>query len=71
MTHAGDVLEKLIGYLQQRKLLSDAVDAQTISTTLFHMTIGTSFNMLHQPLDERQSLLNPLIRYIGTLRVPT
>jgi AcrR family transcriptional regulator len=69
MAQASDVLEKLIDYLQQRALLTNVFDAHTISTTLFHMTIGMSFNMLHQPLDERQSLLNPLIRYIDTLRV--
>jgi hypothetical protein len=27
-----------------------------------------SFNMLHQPLNERQALLHPLTHYIETLR---
>lgn len=69
MAQADDVLEKLIGYLQQRLLLTNTTDAHTITTTLMHMTIGMSFNMLHHPLPERQALLRPLIHYIETLRI--
>jgi AcrR family transcriptional regulator len=66
---ANEVLERIIGHLQQRRLLTNAIDAGMIATTLFHMTIGMSFNMLHQPLQQRAVMLQPLTHYIDTLRI--
>lgn len=68
MAQANEVLERIISHLQQRQLLTSSIDARIIATTLFHLTIGMSFNMLHQPLNERHALLHPLTHYIDTLR---
>lgn len=69
MAQANEVLERIIGHLQQREMLIGSIDAKTIATTLFHLTIGMSFNMLHQPLEQREVMLQPLAFYIDSLRI--
>jgi AcrR family transcriptional regulator len=69
MAQASEVLERIIGHLQQRQLLTANVEARMIATTLFHLTIGMSFNMLHEPLPQREDMLKPLTHYIETLRI--
>lgn len=67
---ANEVLQALVRQLQHTGQITGAIDAGTIAMTLYHMTIGMSFNMLHYPLPQREAMLRPLVFYIDSLRTP-
>jgi len=69
-SQATQVLGTLAEHLQQHGQITPDVDASIIAMTLYHMTIGMSFNLLHCPLPQRSAMLQPLVFYIESLRIP-
>jgi len=62
------LLEILVDQLQKGGDIKPNYNAKITATTIYHMCIGASFNMLHSPLDERESQLQPLYTYIESIK---
>lgn len=63
-----NVLNRLLGHLQKRGLIVDDLPPREIGISIYHLAIGLGFNLLHQPLCEREKHVLPLISYIDYLK---
>lgn len=62
------LLTHLIAQLQVGGEIKSEFNASITATTIYHMCIGASFNMLHSPLNERERQLQPLYNYIENIK---
>lgn len=63
-----EVLNRLLGHLQKQGLIVDNLPAREIGISIYHLAIGLGFNLLHNPLAEREKHVLPLISYIDYLK---
>lgn len=61
-------ISNIIKFVQQRDGIRANLSSEAISSTVYHMTIGLGFNLLHLPMPQRQKQLAHLLDYIHSLR---
>lgn len=61
-------LDKVVEFLQQHGDIRDTISGAAVSATIYHLSIGLGFNLLHLPMAERQQQLDHLVDYIMSLR---
>ena len=67
-TQSMEMLNGLVGYLQEINEIKTNIDKNIIAQTLYNLCIGTGFNMLHTDFIDRPDQLNPLFSYIESIR---
>lgn len=56
-----------IQFVQQQGGIRANLSSEVIASTVYHMTIGLGFNLLHLPMAQRQQQLGYLLDYIHNL----
>lgn len=72
VTEIGDaaleILANLLVYLQGHGEIEKGLDVESTALHLYQLCIGTGFNMLHTPMQDREKQLQPLYNYIESIR---
>ena len=63
-----DLLKGLLEHLQEIGEINSQQNKDATALTLLYICMGGGFHMLHVPLTERESKLQPLLSYIESLR---
>lgn len=65
---ATEMLINLVQYLQRVGDINPSMDPELIAISVYQMCIGVGFNMLHIPVNERETQLRPLHHFIESIR---
>lgn len=62
------VLGGIIAFLQEKGEIKADRDPEVMGQTIYHLSTGLGFNLLHLPISGREQGLEPMIEYINSLR---
>lgn len=65
---ANQMLVRLVSYLQDTGEIRRELDPELVAISVYQMCIGAGFNMLHQPLEQREAQLQPLYFFIESIK---
>jgi AcrR family transcriptional regulator len=63
-----ETLTTLVKKLQDNNEINKIYEPKTTALTLYHMCIGSGFNMLHTPMEKRSEQLQSLFSYIDSIK---
>lgn len=67
-SYAKELLTSLIMHLQAQKEIRPTIDPEICALTFYQMCSGAGFSMLHQPFDQREKQLKPLLSFIESIK---